>query len=101
MHRLGLHRQTLKVQGLRQALGLATSNPSLRSLRFRKSSSSSIPTPLTRDVFISDDYVKVAAAKSTMFKIIADSEGVEKLQKVPVPASVKETDTIPDGYSIG
>jgi hypothetical protein len=53
---------------------------------------------LTRETFISSDYVKIAATQSTMFKATADGEGVEE---VPIPASVRETGAIPDGYSVG
>ena len=95
--RLELHQQAVKIQRLRRALVLAPSNPSFRPLRFRNSSSVSMPTPLTREVFISDDYVKVAVAQSTMFKATADG-GVEE---VPIPASIRETGIIPDGYSVG
>ena len=95
--RLELHQQAIKIQRLRQALELAPSNSSFRPLRFRNSSSASMPTPLTREVFISDDYVKVAVAQSTMFKATADG-GVEE---VPIPASLRETGIIPDGYSVG
>ena len=55
-------------------------------------------TPLTRETFISSDYIKIAATQAAMFKATADGEGVEE---VPVPSSVRETGTIPDGYSIG
>jgi len=55
-------------------------------------------TPLTRETFISSDYVQVAAAQSTMFKATANGEGVEE---VSVPASVRETGIIPEGYSVG
>jgi hypothetical protein len=37
---------------------------------------------LTRETFISSDYVKIAATQSTMFKVTADGEGVEE---VPIP----------------
>ena len=46
---------------------------------------------------MSDDYVKVATAQSTMFKNTADG-GIEE---GPVPASVRETGIVPDGYSVG
>ena len=62
-------------------------------------SSSSIPTSeLTRELFISPDHVKIAATQSVMYKITADGEDV---QEVPVPASVRATGTIPDGYTVG
>ena len=57
-----------------------------------------MPTPLTRETFISSDYIKIAATQAAMFKYTADREGVEE---VPVPSSVRETGTIPDGYSVG
>lgn len=60
-------------------------------------SSSPIPTLLTREHFISPDHVKVAATQSIMYKITPDGEGVEE---VPVPASVRATGTIPDGYTV-
>ena len=56
-----------------------------------------MPTPLTRETFISSDYIKIAATQAAMFKA-TDGEGVEE---VPVPSSVRETGTIPDGYSVG
>ncbi|KAF8903328.1 hypothetical protein CPB84DRAFT_1774576 [Gymnopilus junonius] len=54
-------------------------------------------TPITRETFISSDHVKVAAANPTMVKLSADGEGIED---VPVPASIKETGILPDGYSV-
>jgi len=57
-----------------------------------------MPTPLTRETFISSNYVKIAAGQSTMFKTTSDGEGVEE---VPVPESVRETGIIPEGYSVG
>lgn len=57
-----------------------------------------MPTPLTRETFISSDYLKIAATQATMFKATPDGEGVEE---VPVPASVRETGIIPEGYSVG
>ena len=56
-----------------------------------------MPTLLTWEVFISDDYVKIAVAQSTMFKTTADGG----IKEVPIPASVRETGNIPDGYSVG
>jgi hypothetical protein len=47
---------------------------------------------------MSSDYLRIAATQAAMFKATADGEGVEE---VPVPASVRETGTIPDGYSVG
>jgi hypothetical protein len=44
---------------------------------------------------MASDYLKIAATQATMYKTTADGEGVEE---VPVPASVRETGTIPDGY---
>ena len=49
-------------------------------------------------MFISPNYVKVAVARPTMFKATANGKGVIE---VPIPASVRETGTIPDGYSVG
>jgi hypothetical protein len=61
-----------------------------------------MPTPLTREMFISSDHVKIAAARPTMFKVSGDGEGITQ---VPVPASVKgsvmETGILLDGYSVG
>jgi len=57
-----------------------------------------MPTSLTREMFISPDYVKVAATQGTMFKVTADGKGISE---VPIPANVMETGTIPDGYSVG
>lgn len=57
-----------------------------------------MPTLLTRETFTSSDYLKIAATQATMFKTTADGEVVEE---VPVPARVRETGTIPDGYSVG
>ena len=57
-----------------------------------------MPTLLTRETFISADYIKIAATQATMFRATADGEGVEE---VPVPSSVRETGIIPDGYSVG
>ncbi|KIM35507.1 hypothetical protein M413DRAFT_32450 [Hebeloma cylindrosporum] len=54
-------------------------------------------TPLTRETFISADYIKIAATQSTMFNATENGEGVEE---VPAPASVRETGTIPDGFSV-
>jgi hypothetical protein len=73
-------------------------NPGLRSRRFTKSSLSSKYTPLTWEMFISPNYVKVPVARPTMFKATANGKGVIE---VPIPASVRETGTIPDGYSVG
>ena len=61
-------------------------------------SSSSIPTPLTRGLFISPDHVKIAATHSVMYKITADGEDVEE---APVPPSVRATGVLPDGYTVG
>ena len=84
---------------LRRALVLNNkSHQSLRSRYFTKSASSLMPTPLTREMFISPDYVKVAASRPTMFKATPDGKGISE---VPVPTSVKETSTIPEGYSVG
>lgn len=55
-------------------------------------------TLITRETFISSDHVKVAVANPTMIKLSADGEGIEE---VPVPASIRETGTLPDGYSVG
>lgn len=74
------------------------SNLSLSYRRFANSSSSSMPTPLTREMLISSDYGRIAAARPTMFELSTDSEGITE---VPVPASVRETGIIPDGYSVG
>ena len=61
-----------------------------------------MPTPLTREMFISSDHVKTAAARPTMFKVLEDGTGITQ---VPVPESVretvKETGVLPDGYSVG
>jgi len=61
-----------------------------------------MPTPLTREMFISSDHVKIAAARLTMFEVVADGKGITK---VPVPESmresVRETGVLPDGYSVG
>ena len=78
---------------------LSASIPSLRSCRrFAKSSSSSMPTPLTREMFISPNNVKVATSRPTMFDFTEDGECISQ---VPVPASVRESGIIPDGYSVG
>ena len=61
-------------------------------------SSSSTPTSLTRELFISPDHVKIAATQSVMYKITADGEDV---QEAPVPASVRATGILPDGYTVG
>ena len=61
-------------------------------------SSSSIPTPLTRGLFILPDHAKIAATHSVMYKITADGEDV---QEVPVPASVRATGILPNGYTVG
>ncbi|PPR06392.1 hypothetical protein CVT26_004653 [Gymnopilus dilepis] len=58
-------------------------------------SSTSSFTPLTRETFISPDYVKIATTKSTMFT--TSPEGVVE---VPLLDSIKETGNIPQGYSI-
>lgn len=55
-------------------------------------------TLLTPETFISSDYVKIATTQSAMLMTTEDSEGVEE---VPVPATVRETGVIPDGYSVG
>jgi hypothetical protein len=49
-------------------------------------------------MFISPDYVKVAATRPTMFKATENDKGISE---VPIPASVTETSTIPEGYSVG
>jgi hypothetical protein len=49
-------------------------------------------------MFISPDYVKIAASRPTMYIARADGKGVTE---VPIPANVRETGTIPDGYSVG
>ena len=36
-------------------------------------------TPLTRETFISSDYLKIAATQATMFKTTANGEGVEEI----------------------
>jgi hypothetical protein len=56
-----------------------------------------MPTPLTRETFISPDHVKIAATHSIMFNVRADGE----VEEVPVPAIVRETGTILEGYSVG
>ena len=83
---------------LRPAIGLSTtSNPSLGYRRFTKSSSSLMPTPLTREMFMSSDYAKVTAARPTMFQLGED----DNITEVPVPEHVKETGIIPEGHSVG
>ena len=87
----------LKMMRLRQPL--RTSIPSLRSCwHFTKSYSSSMPTPLTREMFISPNYVKVATSRPTMFKVTAEGTSISQF---PIPASVRESSIIPDGYSVG
>lgn len=49
-------------------------------------------------MFISPNYVEIAAALPSMFKATANGKGVSE---VPIPANVRETGTIPDGYSVG
>jgi len=88
------HRQALKIQRLRQTL---TSKRTLRFIHLVKLPSS-MPTPLTRETFMSSDYLRIAATQAAMFKATTDGEGIEE---VSVPASVRETGTIPDGYSVG
>jgi len=80
--------------GLSRALTI--SNPSLRSCR--RLATSSAPILLTREMFISPNYVKIAASRPTIYKATADGKGVTE---VPIPANVRETGTIPDGYSVG
>jgi hypothetical protein len=48
-------------------------------------------------MFMSSDYAKVAAARSTMVQIGEDG----KITEVPVPENVRETSIIPEGYSVG
>ena len=55
-------------------------------------------TSLTRELFISPDHARIAATHSVMYKITADGEDV---QEVPVPASVRATGIIPDGFTVG
>ena len=61
-----------------------------------------MPTPLAREIFISSDHVKPAAARPTMSKVSEDGTGIIQ---VPVPEnmreSVRETGIFPDGYSVG
>ena len=73
-------------------------NPNLRFRRFTKFSLSSKSTPLTWEMFISPNHVKVAVARPTMFKATANGKG---FIEVPIPASVRETGIIPDGHSVG
>jgi len=80
--------------GLSQALTI--SNPSLRSCR--RLATSSAPILLTREMFISPNYVKITASQPTIYKATADGKGITE---VPIPASVRETSAIPDGYSVG
>jgi len=49
-------------------------------------------------MFISPNHVKIAVARPTMFNVTANGEGVIE---VPIPARVRKTGTIPDGYSVG
>ncbi|PPQ66530.1 hypothetical protein CVT26_009503 [Gymnopilus dilepis] len=56
-----------------------------------------MPTPITRETFISPDHVKVALTSTTMFELGADGESVEE---VPIPPSIKETGVLPSGYSV-
>lgn len=55
-----------------------------------------MPRTLTRETFISPDHAKIAATQAAMYNVTAD--GVEE---VPVPASVRESGSIPDGYTVG
>jgi len=57
-----------------------------------------MPTLITRETFISSDYLKIAVTQGTMFKVTPDDKDVEEM---PIPASVRESGTIPDGYSVG
>ena len=100
--RLVRHRQALNLRFCSALVLPTTSNPSLYLRCFTSSPSSRMPTPLTREMFISSDHVKIAAARPTMFKVSEDGTGITQ---VPVPESVretvKETGILPDGYSVG
>jgi hypothetical protein len=56
------------------------------------------PQPLTRSLFVSPDYEKIAISKSTMFVLTKDGQGVEE---VPMLASVRETGIVPEGFCVG
>jgi hypothetical protein len=61
------------------------------------SSTTSPSQPITRSLFISPDVEKVASNLPTMVVFRADGRGVEE---VPVPASVKESGVIPEGFCV-
>jgi hypothetical protein len=75
------------------AIGLhTTSNPSLSYRRFTKSSTSLMPTSLTREMLIWPDYAKVAAARPTMFQFGEDGEGI--IYPSTVFASLKKKEIV-------
>ena len=53
---------------------------------------------LHREMFISPNHVKVATSRPTMFKVTAEGTSISQF---PVPACVRESGIIPDGYSVG
>ncbi|KAF8062493.1 hypothetical protein FPV67DRAFT_274889 [Lyophyllum atratum] len=55
------------------------------------------PKPITRSTFIAANYTAIAAAESKMFEFSKDGEGVKE---VPVPAVVRATGRIPEGFSV-
>lgn len=53
--------------------------------------------PITRETFIlAEEAMKIATRLPTMWVIDGDD-----LKEVPVPSSVKETGTLPEGYTYG
>ncbi|KDR76492.1 hypothetical protein GALMADRAFT_225549 [Galerina marginata CBS 339.88] len=56
-----------------------------------------MPEKLTRACLVSADVDKVAISKETMYTVGEDGETIIE---VPMPESIKETGTIPEGYAV-
>ena len=85
---------------LRLAIGPSiTLNPGLSYRRFTKSSSLIMPTPLTREMFIS--IVRLHKGRCCSTNMVQIGVEDNNITEVPVPEHVKETGIIPEGYSIG
>jgi len=57
-----------------------------------------IARTITRETFIADNLTKIVVELPTMFVFGDDGETVKE---VPVPASIKATGTLPEGFTIG
>jgi len=72
--------------------------PASRSREFARPMSQIIARTITRETFIADNLTKIAVELPTMFVFGDDGETVKE---VPVPASIKATGTLPEGFTIG